>query len=58
MKYELTMERMKEGGKVFYLESLISAHFFAYVGGLCFANPIFCSLANDVLSVCIVVASM
>ena len=41
-----------------YLESLISAHFFAYVGGLCFANPIFCSLANDVLSVCIVVASM
>ena len=48
----------ERGWEGLYLESLISAHFFAYVGGLCFANPIFCSLANDVLSVCIVVASM
>ena len=58
--YEIRVnhEENERGWDGSYLESLISVHFLAYVGGLCFANPIFCSLANDVLSVCIVVASM
>ena len=41
-----------------YLDSLINDHFQAYVGGSRFVNPIFYSLANEVLSVCISVASM
>ena len=40
-----------------YLESLIDDHFLAYVSGPRFVNPIFYSLVNDVLSVCIGVAS-
>ena len=40
-----------------YLESLINDHFLAYVGGPRFVKPIFYSLVNDVLSVCIGVAS-
>ena len=41
-----------------YLDSLINDHFQAYVGGSRFVNPIFYSLANEGLSVCISVASM
>ena len=41
-----------------YLDSLINDHFQAYVGGSRFVNPIFYSLANEVLSVCISVARM
>ena len=41
-----------------YLDSLINDYFLAYVGGPCFVNPILYSLTNDVLSVCISVASM
>ena len=57
--YEIRVnhEENERGWDGLYLESLIIVHFLAYVGGLCCANPIFCSLANDVLLVCIVVAS-
>ena len=48
-------ERGKDG---LYLDSLINDHFLTYVGGICFVNPIFYSLANDVLSVCMGVAIM
>ena len=41
-----------------YLDSLINDHFQAYVGGSRSVNPIFYSLANEVLSVCISVARM
>ena len=41
-----------------YLDSLINDHFQAYVGGSRFVNPIFYSLGNEVLSVCISVARM
>ena len=41
-----------------YLDSLINDHFQAYVGGSRFVNPIFYSLSNEVLSVCISVARM
>ena len=41
-----------------YLDSLITDHFLACVGGLRFVNPIFYSLSNDVLSACMGVASM
>ena len=39
-------------------DSLIKDHLLAYVGGPLFVNPIFCSLANGVLSVCMGVAIM
>ena len=41
-----------------YLDILINDHFPAYVTGPRFVNPIFYSLANFVLSVCMGVASM
>ena len=41
-----------------YLDSLINDHFLADVGGPRFVNPIFYSLAHDVLSVCIGVANI
>ena len=40
------------GWDCLYLDSLINDHFQAYVGGSRFVNPIFYSLANEVLSVC------
>ena len=48
-------ERGKEG---MYLDILINDHFLAYVTGPRFVNPIFYSLPNFVLSVCMGVASM
>ena len=41
-----------------HLDSLIKDHLLAYVGGPLFVNPIFCSLSNGVLSVCMGVAIM
>ena len=41
-----------------YLDSLINDLFLAYVGSLRLLNPIFYSLADDVLTVCMGVASM
>ena len=41
-----------------YLDSLINDRFQTYVGGSRFVNPFFYPLANEVLSVCISVASM
>ena len=40
------------------MDSLINEHLLAYVTGPRFVNPIFYSLANFVLSVCMGVASM
>ena len=47
------LEENERGWDGFYLDSLINDHFPAYVGGPRFVNPIFYSLVNDVLSVCI-----
>ena len=51
-------EENERGQNGLYLDSLINDHFLANVSGPRFANPIFYSLAHDVLSVCIGVASM
>ena len=40
------------------MDSIINDHFLAYVSGPRFVNPIFYSLANFVLSICMGVASM
>ena len=51
-------EENEWGWDCLYLDSFINDHFQAYVGGSRFVNPIFYSLANEVLSVCISVARM
>ena len=51
-------EDNERGWDGLYLESLMNDHFPAYVGGPRFVNPIFYSLVNDVLSVCIGGASI
>ena len=54
----VNLEENERGWDGFYLDSLINDHFPAYVGGPRFVNPIFYSLVNDVLPVCLGVASI